>query len=340
MNTPPRQVAHTADAGRKYTAKEKQQLIDNLDIEIADRTRRFRDTLNDVLTRFKNHQEALILRLPKSVRSITMAEFGDKYNGDVEACLRGCRRKNQEDEPENITAAVRKRKWHESQDESTPARAHKTARNATPSPTKPKTPARFPLKTPGRQLLHDLGKRLMPSSPRHQLTRFPSINRKSPQKPLHPLSNAIRPPSSAFDPNLPKTPAYPRAAKRNEPLMSANGSPLENPLNPPDGEAGVLAHGRGHTVRKRASSILVKRTAPPTAVQGTTNAQEKGTPAVHTQGFISVTTKDGHVLEFDPFTTAPAEIDALEGVSESAKQAAKDDVVRFISSQMAKWTIS
>ena len=76
---------------------------------VADRTRRFHDALSDALARFKNHQEALILRLPKSVRSITMAEFGDKYNGDVEACLRGLQRANQEDEPENITAAVRKR---------------------------------------------------------------------------------------------------------------------------------------------------------------------------------------------------------------------------------------
>lgn len=38
-----------------------------------------------------------------------MGEFGDQYDGDVEACLRGLQKKSQEEEPENITAAVRKR---------------------------------------------------------------------------------------------------------------------------------------------------------------------------------------------------------------------------------------
>jgi hypothetical protein len=97
----------------------------------------------------------------------------------------------------------------------------------------------------------------------------------------------------------------------------------------------------GHTVLKRASSILVKPTTSTMNSQTTATMQSREpTVPVQTQGFISVTTKDGHVLEFDPFTTDPAEIDALEGVSESAKQSAKDDVVRFISSQMARWKIS
>ena len=54
---------------------------------------------------------------------------------------------------------------------------------------------------------------------------------------------------------------------------------------------------------------------------------------------IIIPTVDGHLLEFDPFSTTPAEIDSLEGVSDHAKKMAKEEVVAFISSQMAKWTI-
>lgn len=202
------------------------------------------------------------------------------------------------------------------------------------------------MKTPGRQLLHDLGKRLIPSSPRNQLTRFPSTLRsKSPQKISHPLSNTVRPPSSTFNPHLPETPAYPRPPRRDERLMSVNGSPLENPLGDDkndDENRDEIPDKQIHAVRKRASSILVKRYAPPPTTRSLASKTSNRDPAfaVKTQGFISVKTKDGHVLEFDPFTTNPADIDALEGVSESAKQAAKDEVMRFISSQMAKWTIS
>jgi hypothetical protein len=126
--------------------------------------------------------------------------------------------------------------------------------------------------------------------------------------------------------------------------MSTNGSPLENPLNTEankDENQEENVDKLGHTMRKRASSILVKRYAPPPKTRSirAKTSRETAVP-VQTRGFISVTTKDGHVLEFDPFATNPTDIDSLEGVSESAKQAAKDDVVRFISSQVAKWTIS
>ena len=65
--------------------------------------------LLDVLSRFRSHQEALITRLPKAVRNITMAEFGQLYNGDVQSCLRGLQRERLGDEPEPVSPAIRKR---------------------------------------------------------------------------------------------------------------------------------------------------------------------------------------------------------------------------------------
>ncbi len=57
------------------------------------------------------------------------------------------------------------------------------------------------------------------------------------------------------------------------------------------------------------------------------------------QLLVRVPTKDGHVLEFDPLTTAPEELDALQGITASAKKQAKDDMIRLVHSALAKWKI-
>ena len=64
------------------------------------------------LKNFKLHQEGLISRIPKLVRSVKMGEFADKYNGDVQACLRGLQRERMgETEAIEIDRETRKRKW-------------------------------------------------------------------------------------------------------------------------------------------------------------------------------------------------------------------------------------
>lgn len=55
---------------------------------------------------------------------------------------------------------------------------------------------------------------------------------------------------------------------------------------------------------------------------------------------VAVPTADGHLLEFDPFQTSPGEIDALEDISESAKQQAKDDMRRLVTQAMERWKIA
>ena len=55
---------------------------------------------------------------------------------------------------------------------------------------------------------------------------------------------------------------------------------------------------------------------------------------------VSVQTKDGHVLEFNPLQTSPEELDALEGITESAKKQAKEDMARMIQATFERWRIS
>lgn len=63
-------------------------------------------------------------------------------------------------------------------------------------------------------------------------------------------------------------------------------------------------------------------------------------PLLSLSAFVSVPTNDGLILEFDPLRTSPGEIDALEGISESAKQQAKEDLAHMIRTAMDRWRIS
>lgn len=54
---------------------------------------------------------------------------------------------------------------------------------------------------------------------------------------------------------------------------------------------------------------------------------------------MRVPTKDGLILEFDPFLTAPSELEALEGISDSAKRQAKADMARLVQEALAKWKL-
>ncbi|KAH9936179.1 uncharacterized protein B0H18DRAFT_1113612 [Fomitopsis serialis] len=81
-------------------------------------------------------------------------------------------------------------------------------------------------------------------------------------------------------------------------------------------------------------------------VPARTNHQPNGedasgpTTLLSLSALVSVPTKDGHVLEFDPFRTSPEEIDALDGITDSAKKQAKEDMARLIQAAMDRWKIS
>ena len=55
---------------------------------------------------------------------------------------------------------------------------------------------------------------------------------------------------------------------------------------------------------------------------------------------VSVQTQDGHVLEFNPLQTSPEELDALEGISDSAKRQAKEDMAQMVQLAVERWKLS
>lgn len=54
---------------------------------------------------------------------------------------------------------------------------------------------------------------------------------------------------------------------------------------------------------------------------------------------VSIPTKDGHVLEFDPLQTSPGALDALDGITASAKKQAREDVGRLVQAAVDKWKV-
>ncbi|KAG2145814.1 hypothetical protein DEU56DRAFT_788158 [Suillus clintonianus] len=422
------------DTSRKYTPEEKQQLLQNLDIEVEHRVRQLEEWLADALKNFRLHQEGLISRIPKLVRGVTMGEFADIYNGDIQACLRGL----VGGAPPNleIDRETRKRKWEEA---SEGERAVKNAKMMHATPKKKPPPAN----TGTAQRIRTFSA-AVPRTPGQLRTtsRFPSV---SPQKPsalptspsklrvpspfkvpsspgrsmpwnAKPPSQAKRPPTSAtFAPTLPvKAPTYPtlRAPRRDESMLSLNGSPLANPyrlglewfateeeeegINSVDAktkgkgkETQVDTQGEGKTLR-RVNSIVIRRDpsvslVPSSSTQTTfsqthsrANSQTQNHHRTHSRtnsrtaalvpeplahkpttpsllpssslsslpstssarAVVAISTSDGHVIEFDPLQTSPRALNALVGITDSAKKQAREEMGRLVQAAVSKWSIA
>ncbi|TCD70906.1 hypothetical protein EIP91_001215 [Steccherinum ochraceum] len=399
---------------RKYTVEEKTQLLANLDLEVAHRTRQFESWLNDALENFRMHQEGLISRVPRLVRDITMREFA-KYNGDVQECLKGVQRERLGGDAATIDKSTRKRKWVESQEAEAKAMeeaegskgAAKSARMIMATPKKkpmsfqaPGTAGRSRLpitKTPSTaRIVSTMPQRMASPSPHKAAPNkgilFPKLGPGSrpgsPSKPTSP--HKTQPPSrvpssSSFNPAISSL-SHPRWPRKDESMLSVNGSPLANPYQLNMGFAGWLSaenttngDGKGaHRGHQRTNSIIV-RSASGSQTHTRTNSQAGRVESSHSRsnshttngGFVpnrikspeethenpktptrptlslpsaaamvAVPTKDGHVLEFDPLHTTPAEIDALEGITDSAKKQARADIARLVMQAVELWKIT
>lgn len=163
-------------------------------------------------------------------------------------------------------------------------------------------------------------------------------------------------------------------------MLSVNGSPLANPYQFGLGFTGWLRGGSetegpssdkadAKQSHQRTNSIIVRSASNPTVQRNAASQQAhsrsnsnsgfiptrgtRGSPAENPQtpkapkaplpsmaAVVSVQTRDGHVLEFDPLQTSPDEIDALEGITESAKKQAKEDIARLVMQAVERWKIA
>ncbi|KAI0300398.1 hypothetical protein BC826DRAFT_1090384 [Russula brevipes] len=362
-----------------FTLEQKQQLLANLDIEVAHRTRQLESWLSDTLAAFRNRHERQLAYIPHLVRGMTMAEFGDKYDGDVQAALRGLQKERLTVDVAPIDRNAMKRKWAPPPDEepdragkhpdNNHGRAAKNPRIAPPSPQKKPpplqryaTPSRIHApKTPGT-----VPSPIAPSPSPHKIARIPSaplIRAGSPTKPTAAsLARQVQvqarvPSSSSFKPAIPKgAPTYPpppRRPRKDETMLSINGSPLANPYDlglgwladAPDDDAVeetdgehqsdrtmALRPGRSRSTSQAQHSRSDLRTAGPGAVAAASNPG-------HMSARVAVPTRDGHLLEFDPLLTSPRALDKLEGITDSAKKQAREDMSKLVQAAVAKWNV-
>ena len=234
----------------------------------------------------------------------------------------------------------------------------------------------------------------------NKLVRVPSapLFRAGPSSPTKPtaaslarqVSNNRVPSTSTFKPAIPlppKTPTYPppsRLPRKDESMLSINGSPLTNPYELgldwfAEGDTEEEGRGAGGadvparmTLRRTASNIII-RPDPSSFVlasgkntsnnlnhhhhpaaerpRGNSNLQSQSQPQLvrsrsvasnpggHMAARVAFPTRDGHLLEFDPLLTSPGALDKLEGITDSAKKQAKDDMSKLVQAAVAKWTV-
>ncbi|GJJ13297.1 hypothetical protein Clacol_007549 [Clathrus columnatus] len=345
METPPRKVTQglPSQSQRKYTEDEKKQLLINLELEVQDRIRQFEAYLAHSLEAFRLRHENEVTRIPRAVRALTMGEFADKYDGDVNNALQAIAKARLEASDDSLGDVVRKKvfaraflftprimlipppdrsgvflgKWeatHETTEPAEPARSTKNARLT--SPLK-KDGARAKLnKTPMSRA------RQPPPSPGMQ-TGF-----KSPYKAFSSNANDIRhspaphqrhrvPSASHFNPTLPKTPAYP-------PLPSSARN---------DGEVVIK---KGENKQLQQSNTILRGSS--LAQSGT---RQGGARTLEMILSLKVYTKSGDILELDPLSTTVEDLDLIEGVTEDARKRAKDELVELtgLMEKLGKWRI-
>nr|GAT58799.1 predicted protein [Mycena chlorophos] len=391
-----------------FTDDEKHHLIANLHIEVDHRKTQLEAWLADHLERFTIHQEGLVLRIPKQVRAMKMRDFGAKYNGSLQAALRGVQRERLAAAGATATEidkSTRKRKWVASQEAENDAstsseKSSKTARLA--SPDKKPVPPRV------RVLSQTVGNNNKPQprpfgSPSPQKTRPPFTTATRSPRPMspskfkptsaNPAPRSRVPSVATFNPAVPKTPAYPtgslRMPRKHESMFSLNGSPIANPHDVwPDQQP---------TLKRSKSTILIQRdpsftddtrsrstsqsssshqpsssstslfdgpaTHPPNLHERTKSEVKfkqfkfpvapeptppitpaaARRPLVHVRSQstlpITLSTTDGHVLSFDALQASPGQLDALEGISDSAKKQARQEMRILVQAAVDKWTM-
>ncbi|KAF9514920.1 hypothetical protein BS47DRAFT_1342529 [Hydnum rufescens UP504] len=272
---------------RSYTQKEKDQILENFDLELNSRIRTIEAELEAHLSKLLIFSKNQITRVPANVRDITLREFGEKSQGDMNVLVRGMATVNTiRKDPAPPTAGKRKR--------------DDTAENGedpNPRPTKA-PPQRSAKGTPQRPTKATPQRQVGETAQRHQ---FPHT-------------------SATFSPSLRHNtplPIYPRPMRHDEFLLSKNGSPVANPF------AGERTRANSVVVLPAPvdpSSTKSQSSRDLNVASATVNTSKSRTRSSGSGTWLQLHTQSGHTVAFDPAQTAPQDIESREDLSESEKR--------------------
>jgi hypothetical protein len=95
-------------------------------------------------------------------------------------------------------------------------------------------------------------------------------------------------------------------------------------------------------MRTWSQSTASSATGPPTAYNSDSGEGSNihRTPRPLASAMVTVPLADGQLLEFDPLQASPGALDALEGITDSAKKHARDEMVKLVEAAVQRWKIT
>ncbi|WWC88775.1 uncharacterized protein L201_003688 [Kwoniella dendrophila CBS 6074] len=227
MSTPPPRSRNKV----LYSETEKEGLLENFDIEVAHKSEIFRSILARTLVSFRIREESEILKIPRELRKLTLAELESKWGGGWANTLKNIRREsfdkkekvreeNDENKREELVKGKRKRNGTNTTDNS-PERGGKNPRRDAPTPSS--------------------SRKAPPSSTTRSKASTSAAARKGKSSAVTASSSkgpSTLPQNHIFNPTLPPTPLF--SSKANRPLTSPLSQPSKSSKpssNPPSNAA-------------------------------------------------------------------------------------------------------
>lgn len=97
-------------------------------------------------------------------------------------------------------------------------------------------------------------------------------------------------------------------------------------------------HARSDSTSQSQSQPQLVRSRSESRPLGSSTFTATSNPG-HMAARVAFPTRDGHLLEFDPLLTSPGALDKLEGITDSAKKQAKEDMSKLVQAAVAKWKV-
>ncbi|WWD18386.1 hypothetical protein CI109_102836 [Kwoniella shandongensis] len=342
MSTPP----PPSRSKSLFSEVEKQGLLQNFDLEVADKTQFFRSLLKHTLSSFSTRAESELVLIPRHLRGLTLGELESKWGGGWVGTMQRMRKESfdarekvreeqEEKEREEVVKGKRKRNGTNTAN-SSPSRQTKNARRDVPTPQSARKaqPAASTSKTrPKASSSTTAAKRTKPVTSSSSTSKPPSslpqnhiFNPSLPPTPFrstHTIRTVASPLTRTSSPSRPRalsaassTSSLP-ASESDVESNSASDSESDDLPDPEALEAKLLASkstGGGGGGGRSPNSKSSKKKRGPSLIFRQSLAPGHQPPLPSSQHasdepLASVELSDGRTISFNPFSLTPGRVE-------------------------------